>query len=93
MVKYSRKKVKKEMNKLISSPQLRKQAADISPESFETFLYVDVNREHQRHAPFTRALLRICVDGSDTIINDPNAIDNKNVPLCNNMTEPPLLED
>ncbi len=45
MVKYSRKKVKKEMDKLISS-FLQKQAADISLENFETFLYVDVYREY-----------------------------------------------
>lgn len=42
MVKYSKKKVKEEIDKLVSSSQLRKQAADVSPESFETFLYVDV---------------------------------------------------
>lgn len=46
MAKYSQKKIKKEMDKLISSPQLRKQATDLSPESFKTFSYVEVDREH-----------------------------------------------
>lgn len=46
MVKYSRKKVKEEIDKLISSPQLRKQVADISLESFEIFLYVDIDKKY-----------------------------------------------
>lgn len=46
MVKYNKEKVKKEMDKLISSSRLRKQAADVSPESFEIFSYVNINREY-----------------------------------------------
>ena len=44
MAKYSREKIKEEMDKLISSPQVRKQATDLSSESFETFSYVEVDR-------------------------------------------------
>ncbi len=47
MEKYGRAKIKEEMDKLISSLRLRKQVADISPESFESFSYVEVDREHQ----------------------------------------------
>lgn len=46
MVKYSKEKVKKEMDKLISSSRLRKQAADVFPGSFEIFSYVNINRKH-----------------------------------------------
>ena len=37
MIQYSQKKIKKEIDKLISSSQLRKQVADIFFESFEIF--------------------------------------------------------
>ena len=70
MEKYGRAKIKEEMDKLISSPRLRKQAANISPESFESFSYVEVDREHQRHVPFTQSLIRTCVDSSEIIIED-----------------------
>lgn len=53
IVKYSQEKVKEEMDKLILSPQLRKQALDIFPESFKIFSYVDVDRKHCRHVSFT----------------------------------------
>ncbi len=53
MEKYDWAKIKEEMNKLISSPRLKKQATDVSSESFELFSYVKVDREHQRHASFT----------------------------------------
>ncbi len=93
MVKYSREKVKEEMDKLISSFRLRKQATNIYPENFETFLYVDVDREHQRHTSFTRALLHKCVDSSNAIMADLDAMSNDNIPLRDNMTEPLPLKD
>ncbi len=94
MEKYGRAKIKEEMNKSISSPRLKKQVADVPPESFESFLYVEVDREHRRHAPFTRSLICTCVDNSETIIKDPDLIDLHSIPpLRDNMTEPPLLED
>lgn len=83
MVKYSREKVKEEMNKLISSPQLRKQAADISLESFKTFSYVDIDRKYCSHARFTQALLCKCVDILDAIINISDTIGNDNISLRN----------
>ncbi len=46
MEKYGWVKIKEEMDKLISSPRLRKQAEDVSPESFESFSYIEVDREH-----------------------------------------------
>lgn len=67
--------------------------ADISLESFEIFLYINVNRKYWRHVPFTWAIFCICVDGSDAIINDPDVIDDKDVLLYDNITKPPLLED
>ena len=78
---------------MISSPQFRKQAADISLESFETFLYIDINRKHRRHALFTRALFCIYVDSLDVIMNNPDVMGNKDVLLRNNIIKPPLLED
>lgn len=81
------------MDKLISSPQLRKQAANTSLESFKTFLYVEVNREYWKQAPFIQALLCIYIDSSDVIMNNPNVIGNDNIPLQDNMIEHLLLED
>lgn len=45
-IKYSQRKIKEEMDKLILSHQLRKQVANISLESFEIFLHIDVNRKY-----------------------------------------------
>lgn len=47
--KYILVKITKEIKKLISSFRLRKQAIDIFLESFESFLYVKIDREYQRH--------------------------------------------
>lgn len=77
----------------MSSPQLRKQAADISPKCFVIFPYIDIDRKHYRHASFTWVLFCICVDDSDTIINDLDTMSDNNNFLCNNITEPPLLKD
>ncbi len=38
-------------------------------------------------------LFRTCVDGSDAIMNDPDAMGDDDIPLRDNMTESPLLED
>lgn len=46
MVKYSRKKVIEEMDKLIFSFLLQKQVADIFLESFKIFLYIDINKKY-----------------------------------------------
>lgn len=94
MEKYGQAKITREMDKLISSPWLRKKAANVSSESFESFLYVKVDRENQRHASFTRSLIRTCVNSSDIIIDDPDAINFHGIlPLRDNMTESPLLKD
>lgn len=81
------------MDKLILSSRLRKQAMFVSLESFKSFLYIKVDKKHQRHALFTRSLICTYVDSSETIINDPNSIDLYDIPpLRNNMTEPLLFE-
>lgn len=46
IVKYNSKKVNKEINKLISSPQLKKQVANPSLESFEIFSYIIISKEY-----------------------------------------------
>ena len=79
---------------MISSPCLKKQVTNVSPESFELFLYVQINRKYQKHALFTQFLICIYVDSSKTIIKDLDLIDLNGIPpLCNNMIKPPLLED
>lgn len=69
------------MDKLISSPQIRKQAADISPENLETFLYIDIDIKYYRHTSFTWALLCICVDDLDTIMNKLDTMGNNDILL------------
>lgn len=66
---------------------------DISSESYEEFSYIDVNKKHQRHVPFTRALFHICIDSSDIIIIDSDTLGSKNILLCNNMMKLLLLKD
>ena len=94
MEKYVWAKIKKEIDKLISSSSLKKKATDISPESFKSFLYVKVGKEYRRHASFTQSLICTYVDSSKIIIKDPDSIDLYGIlSLCNNMTKPPLLEN
>lgn len=67
--------------------------ADVSSESYETFLYGAVDRDYCRHASFTPALLYTYIDCLNVIMNDPDTMDNNNIPLCNHMTKPLLLKD
>ena len=46
MAKYSWAKINKEMDKLISSSQLKKQAMNLFLKSFKIFSYVEINREY-----------------------------------------------
>lgn len=78
---------------LIFSFQLRKQVADISLESLKIFSYVDIDGEYQRYISFTYALFCICINSSNTIINNPDVIGKKDVFLLNNITELLLLGD
>lgn len=92
--KYIWAKVMEEINKLISSPHLRKQVLDISLESFELFSYIEIDRKHQKYALFTQFLICICMNNSEIIINNPDTNNLYDIPLlCNNMTESPLLEN
>lgn len=94
MKKYGRTKIKEEMNKLISSSCLKKQVTNKSQESFKSFLYVKVNRKYPRPVLYTWSLICICIDSSETIIENPDLIDFHGISfLRNNMTKPLLLED
>ena len=73
--------------------RLRKLAADISPESFEGILFIQVDIEHRRDAPFTRSLLRAYVDSSNSIIANLDVINHNSFPLHDNMKDLILLED
>ncbi len=79
MEKYGRVKIKKEIDKLISSPYLRKQVADVSPESLKSFLYIKVDREYRKHTPFNWSLICTFVDSSETIIKNSDSIDLYNI--------------
>lgn len=43
---YSRSEIRAEMQKFMANIRLRKPVADISPENFEGFSYIQVNTEH-----------------------------------------------
>ena len=90
---YSRSMIRVEMQKLMANIRLRKPAADILPESFKGFLYIQVDTEYRKDALFTQSLLRACVDNLDSIIADPGVINDDNFPLRNNMRDLILLED
>lgn len=79
---------------MISNSRLKKQATDVSPESFELFSYIEIDKKHQIYTPFTQSLICTCVNSSETIIDDPDVNDLYNIsPLRNNMTKPPLLKN
>lgn len=90
---YSHFKIRAKMQKLMTNIRLKKPVADISPESFKGFSYIQVDTKHWQDAPFTWFLLRACIDSLDNIIADPNIINNNGFLLCNNMWDPMLLED
>lgn len=81
------------MDKLISSFQLQKQTVDVFPKNFEIFLYVNFDKEYQRHTLFIQALLCKYVDSLDTIMADLDTISDDNIFLRNNMIEPLLLNN
>ncbi len=66
---------------------------DISPENLEGFSYIAVDIEHRRDAPFTRSLLRVYMDSLNSIIPDPDVINDDGFALRNNMRDPVLLEN
>lgn len=67
--------------------------ADVSSESYETFSYGAIDKDYCRYASFTSALLYTYVNCLNVIMNDPDTMDNNNIPLCNHMIEPLLLKD
>lgn len=69
---YTREKVSRETKKLSLNPRLRMQASDVTPQQFESFSCVKMDREHRRNAPFTRMLLRACIDSHTGILDDPD---------------------
>ena len=81
------------MQKLMANIYLNKPAADISPESFKGFSYIQVDIKHRRDALFTRFLLCTCVDSLDSIIANLDVIDNNGFSLCDNMRDFILLKD
>lgn len=50
--KYIWAKIKKDMDKLISSSCFRKQVIDIWSKSFKSFSYVKIDRKYQKYATF-----------------------------------------
>ncbi len=79
------------MQKLIANIYLKKPATDISLENFKRFSYITVDMEYQKDAPFTRSLLYAYVDSSDSIILDPDVINDDGFALRNNMRNSILL--
>ncbi len=49
--------------------------------------------EHRRDAPFTRSLLRGYMDSLNSIIPDPDVINDDGFALRDNMRDPVLLEN
>ena len=65
------------MDKLISSPQLRKHIANISLESFESSLNIIVDREYQSCIPFTQSLICIYMNSINVMISNLDTIVSK----------------
>ncbi len=79
---------------MTSSNQLRLPVEEMNPQRLREFLLVAINRAHKQKAPFTRSLLRTCVNSHDHIIDDPNLdLANDILLLHDNMVDPPELEE
>ncbi len=81
------------MQKLIANIRLRKSPMDILLENFEGFLYIAIDMKHRKDAFFTQSLLCTCMDSSDSIIPNPDVIDNNGFALCDNMRDLVLLKN
>lgn len=83
------------MQKLVLNSRLWKKAADITPNSFEEFLYVMIDKKNWKNAPFTYFLLHAYVNSHDNIINNLAKTNNdkKNFLLYNNIKKPQLLKE
>lgn len=94
MEKYGEAKITKKINQLILSFYLGKNTLDIFLESFEIFLYIEINKKHQKYTSFTQSLICICVNSPKIIINNPKRIDFYNIFfLHNNISKPSLLKN
>ena len=85
--------VQAEMISVTSSNQLRLPIEEINLRRLREFSFVVIDRAHKLEAPFTRSLLRACVDSHDHIIDDQNLDLADDIPLLrNNMVDPPEFE-
>lgn len=83
---YAQARIEIEVRKLSLNPRLKMQAADITPERFELFLFVLIDIDHKKNALFTRMLLQTCIDNDTNIITNPDiAFANKLLLLQDNM--------
>ena len=82
------------MISVTSSNQLRLPIEEMNPRRLREFSFVAIDRVHKLEAPFTRSLLRVCVDSHDHIIDDSNLDLADDIPLLrNNIVDPPELEE
>ena len=90
----ARELVQAEMISVTSSNQLRLPVEEMNPQQLREFSLVAIDRAHKQEAPFTRSLLRGCVDSHDHIIDDPNLDIADDISLLrDNMVDPPELEE
>ncbi len=68
----TRELIQAEMKSVTSSNQLRLPVEKMNPRRLREFLLVAIDRAYKQEAPFTRSLLRACVDSHDHINNDLN---------------------
>ena len=69
---YAQNRIGKEMRKLSLNPRLKMPAAEVTPERFKSFSFITINKEHKKNAPFTRMLLRACIDSDTGIVTNPD---------------------
>lgn len=94
MEKYRQEKNKEKINKWILSPYLKKQATNISLKSFKLFLYMEVNKQHQKHLFFTESFICIYINSYKIIMNNLNSINLHNsFSLHNNMIKSLLFNN
>lgn len=67
---YARARIEKKVKKLFLNPRLKMQAANLTPERFELFLFVSIDIEHKKNALFTHMLLQACIDNDISIITN-----------------------
>lgn len=80
--KYNQVKITKKINQLTLNLRFRTKILNIFSKSFKSFLYIKINKKHQKYILFTQSLICIYVNSLEIIINNSNTINFYSIFSC-----------